>query len=93
MIQRAKLPRQIERLRVGGGGGRDQPDPAGDGGDRRQHGDRLQPGARRLRRVVAERKLVGQEDGVEQAGLRPLRQVLVVADVGQRQRRRQRMPP
>src|SRR6185369_6733436 len=51
------------------------------------------PGARRLRRVVAKRELVGQEDGVEQPGLGPLRQILVVADVGQRQRRRQRMPP
>ena len=60
---------------------------------RRQHGDGLKPGARRLRHVIAERELVGQEDGVEQARLCPLRQILVVADVGQRQRRGQRMPP
>ena len=93
VIERAELPRQIERLGVGGGCGRDQPDPAGHRRNRRQHRDGLKPGARGLRRVVAERELVGQEDGIEQPGLRPLRQILVVADVGQRQRRRQRMPP
>jgi len=39
------------------------------------------------------RELVGDEDRVEQRRLRPLRQILVAADIGQRQRRRCRMPP
>ena len=49
--------------------------------------------AGRLGHVLAERELVGQEDRVEQCGLRPLRQILVVADVGQRERRGSRMTP
>ena len=58
-----------------------------------EHGDGLEPGARRLRGIIAERELVGEEDRIEQPGLGALRQVLVVADVGQWQRRGCRMPP
>ena len=93
VIDRRKLPRQVEGLGVGGRRGGDQTHPSGRHGERRQHSDRLQPGARRLRHVTAERQLIGKEDGIEQRCLGPLRQVLVVADVGQWQWRRGRMAP
>ena len=43
--------------------------------------------------VVAGGERVGQEDGIEQAGFGFAREVGVVADVGQRQRRGGRMAP
>jgi hypothetical protein len=53
----------------------------------------LEPDAWRLRYVLCERELVGDENRVELRRLRPPGQILVVADIGQRQRRRSRMPP
>ena len=47
----------------------------------------------RLGDILAERQLVGEEDRIEQRRLCPLGQILVIADVGQRQRRGRRMPP
>ena len=38
-------------------------------------------------------ELVGEEDGVEQPRLGPLREVCVVADVGERERRGRRVAP
>ena len=43
--------------------------------------------------TFAERKLIGKKDRVEQSRFGALREILIVTDVGQRQRRRQRMPP
>jgi len=93
VIQRRELPREVERFRIGGRRRGDQPDPAGRDRHRRQDGDRLEPSARRLRHVLAQRELVGEKNGVEQRSLSPARQILVIADVGQRQRRGSRMPP
>ncbi len=93
MVDRGELPRQVERLGIGRRAGRDQADTAGRHRQRGQHRDRFEPGARRLRRVLAERELIGEEDRVEFRRFRLARQILVVADVGQRQRRRVRMPP
>ncbi len=93
VVDRGELPREVERFGVGGRRRGDQPDPAGGPGQRRQHGDRLQPGARRLRDIAAQRQLIGEKDRIEQRRLGALRQILVVADVGQRQRRGMRMPP
>ena len=93
MVDRGELARQVERLGIGGRGGRDQPDMAGRHAERRQHGDRFEPGARRLPDILGKRQLVGEKDRVEQRRLGPLRQILVIADVGQRQRRGVRMPP
>ena len=52
VVDRGELPREVERLGVGRRGRRDQPDPAGRHRHRRQHGDRLEPGARRLRHIA-----------------------------------------
>src|SRR5207237_7116866 len=43
--------------------------------------------------ITAQRQLVGEENGIEQCGFGPLGQILVIADVGQWQRRRSRMAP
>jgi hypothetical protein len=48
-------------------------DPAGRHRHRREHGDGLKPGTRRLVHIIAQRELVGQEDRIEQACFCPLR--------------------
>ena len=93
VVDRGELPREIERFGVGGRGGCDQPDPAGRHRHRRQYGDRLEPGARCLGYVAAERQLVGEENGIEQCRFGALCQILVIPDVGQWQRRGSRMTP
>jgi hypothetical protein len=62
VIERGELPRQVERLGVGGRGGGNHPEPLRRRRDRCQNCDRLEPGARRLRYVLAERQLIGEED-------------------------------
>ena len=93
MIQGPELPREVERLGIGGRTGGNHPDLAGRDRDRGEHGDGFKPRTRGLRDIVAERELIGEEYRVEQRGFGALRQVLVVADVGQRQGRRRRMAP
>ena len=93
VVQRGKLPRQVEWLGVGGGAGGDQPDPAGHAGQRSEHRDRFQPGARRAWRVVADRQRIGEEHRIEQPRFRLLREVRVIADVRQRPRRGCRAAP
>ena len=93
VVQRGKLPRQVEWLGVGGGAGGDQPDPAGHAGQRSEHGDRFQPGARRTWRVLADRQRIGEEHRIEQPRFRLLREVRVIADVRQRPRRGCRASP
>lgn len=93
MVERSELAGQVERLGIGGRGGGDHPDAVRRDRDRRQYGDGFEPGARRLRHIPAERQLVGEEDRVEQRRLGALRQILVVANVGQRQWRGVGMPP
>ena len=93
VVERGELAREIVRLSVGGRGGGDQADPLGRGRQRAERGDRLQPRAAGMGNVVAQRQLVGDEDRVEQPGLGPARDVLVVADVRQRQRRGQGVAP
>ena len=92
-IQRGELPGEVVGLGIGGRGRRDQPDAAGRERERAERGDRLQPDAGRALHVLAHGELVRQEDGVEQPGLRAAREILVVADVGERQRRSVGMAP
>ena len=93
VVQRSELACEIERLGIGGRRRGNHSDPVGRHRHRREHGDGLKPGTRRLVHIIAQRELVGQEDRIEQACFCPLRQILVVADVGQRQRRGSWMPP
>ena len=93
VIDRRELASQVERLRIRGRGGCDQSDPLCHHRDRRQHGDRLEPGTRRLRNVPAERQLIREKDRIEQRRLRALRQILIVVDIGQCQRRRGGVAP
>ena len=62
-------------------------------GQRCQHGDGLERRARAVRDIIAKRQLVREEDRIEQPRFRLLRQGLVVADIGQRQRRSRGVPP
>ena len=68
MIQRREPAGQLPRLAVGGRAGPDQPDAAGDGGQRGQHRDRVEL---RLRQVggpvFGDGDVVGQEDRIHQA--------------------------
>jgi hypothetical protein len=93
VVDRGELPRQIEWLGVGGRSGGDQPDPTGHRRHCRQYSDRLEPGTGRLRHIAAQGQLIGEEERIEQRCLGALCQVLVIADVGQGQRRRTPMPP
>ncbi len=93
VVDRGELPRQVERLAVGGGGGGDQPDPLGRDGERAERRDRLEPDAAGALHVVVQRELVGEEDRIEQPRLRAAREIPVVADVAERERRGLRMPP
>ena len=93
VIEGRELPREVERFGIGGRRGGDHPDAAGRRRHRRQGRDGLEPAACRLRHILAERELVGEKDGVEQRRLRSARQILVVADIGQGQRRGRQMPP
>ncbi len=68
-------------LRIGGGGRADEADPVRRRRDRRKPGERLQPKAAGVADVVGQRRAVGEEDSVELRGLRPPRELLVVADV------------
>ena len=93
VIQRTELPREVVGLGVRGRGGRDQSDAArlhGESGERR---DRLEPVERRPLNVVPQSQNVREEDRVEQAGLGLLRHLHRVADIGERQLRRLRVPP
>jgi hypothetical protein len=92
VIERGELPREVEGLGIGRGGRREA-DPARRYRERRKRGDGLEPAARRLRHVLAERELVGEENRIEQRRLRTAREVLVVADVGECERRGRRMAP
>ncbi len=67
---------------------RDHADALGRHRDRREHRHRFEPGPRRLRRVAAERELIGEKDRIELRRLGPARELDVVVDVGQRPRRR-----
>jgi hypothetical protein len=40
-----------------------------------------------LRDIATQRQLIGEKDRIEQRRLGPLRQILLVADIGQGQRR------
>ena len=93
VINGRELAREVVRLGVGRRRGGDQPNPAGCRGERRQHGNRFEPGARCLGHIAAESQLVGEKDGIEQSGLGSLRQIHIIPDIGQRQRRRRRMAP
>ena len=93
VIQRGELPCEVEWLGVRGRGRCDQADPAGCAGQRAECGDRFEPVAGGRFDHLAQRQRVGQEDRVEQAGLGPLRELTVVGDVGQRQRRTARVAP
>ncbi len=81
MIQRGEQPRQIIRFQIGRGRRRDQPDAAGDGGDRRQPCDRLDARARRITDIVRQCRPVGKKHRIEFRELGALRQVLIIADV------------
>ena len=62
VIDRGELASEIERFRIGSRGCSDQSDPLCYHCDRGQHGDRLKPGARRLRNITSERKLIRKKD-------------------------------
>ena len=89
MVERGPFAGDVEGLVVGGAGGRDEADAAGDRGQRREQRQRLQLGglvraAERARRVVpgAEADAVGEEDHVELGRLRGLREADEVAELG-----------
>ena len=71
VIERAKLPREVIGLGVGGRSGRDQTDALCRHGQRGKRGDRLEPVERCRLDVIPQPQDVGQEDRVEQTGLRP----------------------
>jgi hypothetical protein len=73
VVQRSELACEIERLGIGGRRRGNHSDPAGRHRHRREHGDGLKPGTRRLVHIIAQRELVGQEDRIEQACFCPLR--------------------
>ena len=87
VIDRGELASEVERFRVGGRGRRDQSDPLRYHCDRGQYGDRLKPGARRLRDITSERELIRKKDRIEQRRLGALRQIPIIIDIGQCQRR------
>ena len=62
LVERGKEPRHMERLEIGRGRRRHEPDALGDGGERAQERDRLEP--RRLRGARPGLDVVGAEGGV-----------------------------
>ena len=62
LVERRKEPRHVERLEIGRGRRRHEPDALGDGGQRAQQRDRLEP--RRLRGARPRLDVVGAEGGV-----------------------------
>ena len=62
LVERSKEPRHMERLEIGRGRRRHEPDALGDGGQRAQQRDRLEP--RGLRGARPGLDVVGAEGGV-----------------------------
>jgi hypothetical protein len=93
MVERCVLPREIVGLGVGRRRRGDQADMRCRHGQRAERRDRLQPSASDMRHIAVEGQLIGQEDGIEEACFRLPRQLLIVADVRQRERGRRGVPP
>lgn len=86
MVERGEAAGDVIGLIKRGRAGRDQADPLGDGGERRQQGERLERGhgvaaLERIDRHVQHGEVIGHEEGVELAGLELLDQRLDVAEV------------
>ncbi len=73
MIQRRQSPGHIIRLRIGGGHGDRQADPAGAHRQRRDKGERFQPHHHAGMRIQPGIQRVGEEDEVQLAPLRHFR--------------------
>ena len=93
MVERRELAGKVERLGIGGRSGGDETDPARGDGKSAEHREGLEPSACRLRDIIGEVQLVGEKDRVQPGLLGPLRQVAIVVDIRQRQRRCARMAP
>jgi hypothetical protein len=93
VVERGELARQLERLVIRGGRGRDQSDAFGEHRDRRQQRHRLEVIAGAVTHVAAEREIVGEEDRVELRAFCYLCEPRIVARVERVLRPAVRMAP
>ena len=93
VVQRREEPGRVVRLQVRGAGRADQADPFRGDGDRGQPGERLDPEPGGVLHVAFQRRAVRVEHRVQLRRLRPLRELLVEADVQQPVRLGFRVPP
>ncbi len=99
VVQRGERPRQVVRLVVGGGCGRDEPDAGGGGGQRREQGRRFEgvvdhrDPAQHLLVGEGHPDEVGEEERVEAGSLGGPRQFDQVPDVHARVGDGVRVPP
>ena len=93
MVQRGELAGKIVRFVIGRRGRGDQADPARQRRERAQQSERFQFAARGMGEFVAERELVGEEDGIQLGRLGREREIAVIGEVAQRLLRRGGMAP
>ncbi len=88
MVERRVFARNVIRLIVASGGGRDQADMLGHRSNRRQQCDRLEighilrPAAQRLEVAVSGGECIGEKHQVELAALSRLRELDIMFDIG-----------
>ncbi len=93
VVNGGELAGEIVGLGVGARACRNEADALGGDRERGQQRDRLEPEAAGARRIAGQHQTVGKEQTVEQRGLRPPGEILVVRDIGQLVRRRLRVVP
>lgn len=93
VVDGGEQPREIIRLVIGGGGRGDEADLFGDGGQGRQHGDRLQPVAGGITDIGVQHRRIGKEDGVQLCRLGLAGDILVEPYIGDAERLRLGVAP
>ena len=93
MIERGKLPGQVERLAVTGGRRAHQANVTGDGAERGHQRDGLQVRVGRVLAGITQRQRIGEKNRIQQAFFRQHRQLPVIVQIGQRATRCQRVAP